>query len=184
MQRYSLVLYAQDKDHFKVFLNDSISTYNTPVEWWKIGNLQSIRFTAKVNEYIPNLSADFAGLRIEKCETPDLSEGVNILIEKFVTLGAETFVPTIGNILIRRGSEALGCVQSVRFEASVYETPRLVLEGIRSEYFHERMSGFNSRWVEELPEWIIVKRRNLDILQEVGTEGTIDSLSENVTKKK
>lgn len=206
--KYSLVIHAngpESKD-VGIYLTDIDSTFSIAKNWWRVGLVQSLSLDCKVGD-IPKLSCDFAGVSVEKTEYPDFSTGLIVFISNFASIIDGVSVPTNGNIIIFKGGpiskdvaekydelrtqypdatpyfseqlRALGCVQEISLDVSVHQKVKLEITGISSKFFNSDLMNSTLEWMNSLPEWIVVDKNEIDFLQEIGTDGVIDSINEN-----
>jgi len=191
--KYSLVLHANGPkpSDFAIYINDSDSVHTKPNVWYRVGRVQNIRFVANAGQYVPEMSSSFLGVSLRACEEPDLSSGVNILVQNFAVLQdtddkEHVNVPNIGSVLVRTGDIPLGCIQHIEFEADVKGNAKLFIRGVKSKLFDQRLMEACD-WNDRLPSWVFVAKEDLDNsdkckLEEVGTDGVIDSISEHARK--
>lgn len=202
--KYSLVIHANGPEakDVSIYLTDIDSTFSVPKKWWKVGLVQSLTLDCKVNE-IPKFSFDLAGVSVADTEYPDLSTGLVIFVKSFASIMDFISVPINGSIIIFKGGvlsedlvkkykeypdakpyfseplRALGCVQAIYLNVSVHQKVKLELTGISSKFFNKDLMDSTLEWMDSLPEWITVHKKEIDFLQEVGTDGFIDSINGN-----
>lgn len=177
------VIYITDKE--RPIYGDQNDTRTS--QWYRVGLLQNISIKAESKKPLYDLLASFIGASIHSCSEPNLSDGINIFIENFVSVNEDKpSISLVGNILVSMGKTPLGGVQSVRLMAGVDGLggkTTLSLTGVKSSYFDTIRTQDICSWMDKLPSWVDVSSVDLDVLTEVGTDGIVDSIASSLVKK-
>lgn len=149
--RYSLILHAngpEPKD-YRVYINDSGHILKEAKNWWCVGLLQSIRFTARADSYIPSLVMSSIGTLLTECEKPDLSTGLVINFGEFAKVNEKPdFLST--TIVVNLDGEPLSGVSEIQFEADVKGVAHVRIEATKKF----------ADWAEKLPDWVELKLKD------------------------
>jgi len=165
--------YAKDVG---IYLTDVKNISDTDNRWWSIGQVQDLRFEVST-ESLPILSMSFLGFRINEIRKPEFEDGLIIFVRNYIDS-----VPSMNDTIILKNDsgknpKALGCVQHFLLETSVNSSENNVeITGIDSRFFDHRLMKDVRDWMREMPSWVTVHKKNIDFLQEVGTDGVIDTL--------
>lgn len=179
-----------------IYITDT--EFSSKRKWSSLGLVQNVHFEASVYDAIPKISMGFFGIAIRQVEEPDLSDGIIVLWKDAVMFDSDN-IPTHADVLIFQGRpqednlpdtpwfknvRALGCVQKLVIDADV-KTKKVTLElkGIKSNYFSSQLIQSVNDWQKEMPDWVTVTLKDLDSLQELGTDGVIDHIGENAVLK-
>ena len=157
-------IFVTDKPYFQIKDGESC-------QWWNVGLVQRMVFTANANNPLPSFSFNILGLTLTKTEKPDLSN-ISIFISDFISIEEKPTIP--GAIYLLLNGVPMACAQSVRLDVDVAGETHLDLEGIESKYF-EKLNDMQA-WIAQLPPWVMIKRKNIDHLYELRTDGVIDTI--------
>src|SRR5690606_7670979 len=165
--------YAKDAG---IYLTDVENISDTDNRWGSIGQVQDLRFEVSTTS-LPMLSMRFIGFRISEFRKLEFEDGLIIFVRNYID-SVESMNDTI---ILKNDSgknpKALGCVQQFLLETSVNSSEKNVeITGIDSRFFGHRLIKDVRDWMREMPSWVTVHKKNIDFLQEVGTDGVIDTL--------